>query len=197
MGHVAHNAVRPAFIFVDLLADFFANPVLLESRSAIADAVNDLSLFARSKGYPVIWVRQEFEPDLSNAFLSMRDSGTRITIRGTRGCEVIPELRRESSDLEVVKHRYSAFFETNLAALMRAMNVTHAILGGINTHACVRATAVDAYQLDYRVILATDTIASYDDEYHRESLRYLAQSIGTSMTNSKIKEALDAASHLG
>lgn len=182
--------MRPAFIFVDLQQDFFANPALSKSRPAIADGVNDLTQYARSRAFPVIWVRQEFEPDLSNAFLSMRETGTSITVRGTDGCELIPELHCEPTDREVVKHRYSAFFATNLAALMHSLNVTHAVVGGINTHACVRATAVDAYQLDYRVILARDTISSYDEEYHRESLRYLAQSIGVSMNNADIKKAL-------
>jgi len=43
------------------------------------------------------------------------------------------------------------------------------------------------------VILAVDSISSYDGEYHRESMRYLAQSIGTSMTNSEIKDLVSAA----
>ena len=184
--------MRPAFIFVDLLEDFFANPPLSENRAALADSVNDLARYSRESACPVIWVRQEFEPDLSDAFLAMRDSGTRITIRGTDGCKVIPEIGREPTDHEVVKRRYSAFFGTQLATLLRSLNPTHVVVGGINTHACVRTTAVDAYQRDYRVVLAIDTISSYDGEYHRESMRYLAQSIGTPMTNSEIKDALRA-----
>lgn len=185
--------MRPAFVFVDLLEDFFANSALSGSRTSIARAVNDLAGFARSKGFPVIWVRQEFEPDLSNAFLAMRDSGTRITIRGSGGCSVIREIDRHHDDRDIVKHRYSAFFETGMAELLHSLRATHVILGGVNTHACVRATAVDAYQLDFRVILASDAISSYDGEYHRESMRYLAQSIGAPMTNVEIKAAINAA----
>jgi nicotinamidase-related amidase len=185
--------MRPAFIFVDLLEDFFANSALSGSRASISSAVNDLAQFSRNGGCPVIWVRQEFEPDLSDAFLSMRDSDTRITIRGTEGCQVIREIVREPTDHEVVKRRYSAFFDTNMATLLSSLHVTHVVIGGVNTHACVRATAVDAYQRDYRVILATDTISSYDREYHRESMRYLAQSIGKPMSNSEIKDSIGAA----
>lgn len=186
-------AMRPAFIFVDLLEDFFANSPLSERRAALADAVNDLARHSCERACPVIWVRQEFEPDLSDAFLSMRDSGTHITIRGTDGCKIIREIGREPTDHEIVKRRYSAFFDTKLATLLSSLNTSHIVVGGINTHACVRATAVDAYQRDYRVILAINTISSYDGEYHRESMRYPAQSIGTPMTNSEIKDALRAA----
>jgi nicotinamidase-related amidase len=182
--------MTPVFIFVDLLEDFFANPPLSEHRVAIANAVNELAAFARTNHFPVIWVRQEFEPDLSDAFRSMRETGTRITIRGTTGCNVIKEIERHSSDIEIVKQRYSAFFGTHLAQQLESLRCSHLIISGVNTHACVRATAIDAFQMDYSVILATDSIASYDDEYHRESMRYLAQAIGTPMSNSEIRECL-------
>lgn len=182
--------MTPAFVFVDLLEDFFSRPPLSGRRAAMSIAANDLASFARGKGFPVIWVRQEFEPDLSDAFQSMRETGTRVTIRGTAGCDVIREIERQPGDIEIVKKRYSAFFGTQLARLLEGARCSHLVIGGVNTHACVRATAIDAYQRDYKVILATDFIASYDDEFHRESLRYLAQSIGRPMTNSEIRERL-------
>jgi isochorismate hydrolase len=89
-----------------------------------------------------------------------------------------------------MKNRYSAFFGTQLAQLLESVRCSHLIIAGVNTHACVRATAVDAFQLDYNVILATDSIASYDDEYHRESIRYLAQAIGRPMNNGEIRDYL-------
>jgi nicotinamidase-related amidase len=145
----------------------------------------------------VIWVRQEYEPDLRDAPLIMKDSGIRVTIKGTPGCRILPEIERKATDHELVKARYSAFFGTPLKPLLESLNCSHVVLGGVNTHACVRATAVDAYQLDYRVILAGDAMASYDEEYHRESMRYLAQSIGIPMTNVEIKERLRTAGRDG
>jgi nicotinamidase-related amidase len=182
--------MNPVFIFVDLLEDFFAKPPLSERRGALSLAVNDLASFARENNFPVIWVRQEFEPDLSDAFRSMRETDTRITIRGTTGCDIMKEIEQRPSDVEVVKKRYSAFFGTQLAQRLESARCSHLIIGGVNTHACVRATAVDAFSLDYNVILAIESIASYDDEYHRESIRYLAQAIGQPMNNSEIREFL-------
>ncbi|QJR09257.1 Phenazine biosynthesis protein PhzD [Usitatibacter rugosus] len=182
--------MNPVFVFVDLLEDFFANPPLSEQRGALSAAVNELASFARENAFPVIWVRQEFEPDLSDAFRSMRETGTRITIRGTTGCDLIKEIERRPSDVEIVKKRYSAFFGTQLAQRLESARCSQLIIGGVNSHACVRATAIDAFQMDYDVILATDSIASYDDEYHRESMRYLAQSIGRLMSNGDIRKSL-------
>ncbi len=181
--------MKPAIVFVDLLEDFFKDPPLSHARAEISRSANDLAAFARTQEWPVVWVRQEFEADLSDAFTSMRDRNIHITIKDTSGCQLISEIEKQADDLDVVKKRYSAFFGTQLNELLRQHQSSHVIIGGVNTHACVRASAIDAFQLDYRVILATDTIASYDSQYHADSLRYLTQSIGTAMSNDEIRAA--------
>lgn len=178
--------MTPVFLFVDLLEDFFTEPPLSLRRAELARAANNLAALARERAAPVIWVRQEFAPDLSDAFLSMRKTGRRVTIEGTKGCQILAELDRMPHDHEIVKKRYSAFFGTGLDELLRTLGCTHLVVCGVNTHACVRTTAVDAYQRDYEVLLARDAIASYDDEYHRESMRYLEHSIGTALSNSEL-----------
>lgn len=177
---------RPVVLVVDLLEDFFTQPPLSEMRAELVAATRELTAWARGQGHPVVWVRQEFEPDLSDAFLSMRRTGRRVTIRGTLGCRLLAELEPQPEDHEIIKRRYSAFWATGLADLLAELGGTHLILGGVNTHACIRTTAVDAYQRDWPVILATDLIRSYDAEFHRESLRYLIQSIGEPMDNAAI-----------
>jgi isochorismate hydrolase len=47
------------------------------------------------------------------------------------------------------------------------------VIAGVNTHACVRMTAIDAYQRDYDVIVAAECVASSDPEHHDVTLRYL------------------------
>ncbi len=185
--------MKPVFVFVDLLEDFFSKPPLSERKALLCNAVNDLCAFARRNSYPIVWVRQEFEADLSDAYRSMRETGNRITIRGTAGCAVLSELDRDHGDYEIVKKRYSAFFGTGLKQLLGKLECDRIVMGGVNTHACVRASAVDAFQMDYLVILAAEAISSYDDQYHHESMRYLAQSIGKPMSNAQIKESLGVA----
>jgi nicotinamidase-related amidase len=179
--------MKPVFVFVDMLEDFFASPPLSDRRLDICSAINDLTEFAREHEYPIVWIRQEFQPDLSDAYLSMRDTGNRITIRGTGGSDLLAELKQSPNDREIVKKRYSGFFGTGLAKLLAELSCDKIVLGGVNTHACIRATAVDAFQRDYRVILASEAISSYDEQYHQESMRYLEQSIGKTMNNLEIK----------
>jgi nicotinamidase-related amidase len=144
----------------------------------------------RSLAHPLIWVRQEFEPDLRDAFPEMRTKGIRITIKGTPGCEILPELSVAPADTVLVKRRYSAFYGTTLDEILSRLRPDAIILAGINTHACIRTTAIDAYQRDWPVILAKDCIDSYDPEHHEISLRYMTDKIAAAMSNEEIRSAL-------
>jgi isochorismate hydrolase len=64
------------------------------------------------------------------------------------------------------------------------------ILAGINTHACIRMAAIDAYQRDWEVVLAANCVDSYDREHHEISLRYMKDKIASVMTNQEIREML-------
>ena len=75
----------------------------------------------------------------------------------TSGCQIVPELHVAARDAVVIKKRYSAFYGTNLDQLLAALCPDAIILAGINTHACIRMTAIDAYQRDWPVVLATDS----------------------------------------
>jgi nicotinamidase-related amidase len=59
---------RPAFFVIDMLNDCFGHAELDRMRVALCSSINQLTALARTNGFPVIWVRQEFESDLSDAF---------------------------------------------------------------------------------------------------------------------------------
>jgi isochorismate hydrolase len=94
----------------------------------------------------------------------------------------------------VVKKRYSAFFGTELDEILAQLKPDAIILSGINTHACVRTTAIDAYQRDWPVVLALDGIDSYDREHHEVSVRYMKDKLARVMTNREIESALESGS---
>jgi nicotinamidase-related amidase len=120
----------------------------------------------------------------------MRAKGLRITIRGTPGCEILPELGFAPADVVIVKKRYSAFFGTTLDQTLTALEADAIILAGINTHACIRTTAIDAYQRDWPVILAEACIDSYDQEHHRISMAYMKDKIAVVASNEDIRHLL-------
>jgi isochorismate hydrolase len=64
------------------------------------------------------------------------------------------------------------------------------VLAGVNTHACIRTTAIDAYQRDWPVVLASDCNGSYDSEHHHVTLKYMKDKIATLRTNREIEDRL-------
>jgi len=92
----------------------------------------------------------------------------------------------------VVKKRYSAFYHTGLDQILHRLQPDVIVLAGINTHACVRVTAIDAYQRDWEIILAADCVDSYDREHHDISMKYMKDKIAAVMSNLEIRSALAA-----
>ena len=173
-------------LIIDMQVDFFAHELLSRQRADLVVRTNTLVAAAREATASVVWLKQEFLPDLSDATLEVRSEKINVVIAGTPGASILPELDVHPSDHVLVKKRYSAFFGTNLDALLSQLNCTQLIVGGINTHACVRTTVVDAYQRDYAIILARDCIASHDDEHHDITWRYMDGKFGRGMTNEQI-----------
>jgi nicotinamidase-related amidase/predicted enzyme related to lactoylglutathione lyase len=174
-----------ALLLVDLQQDFAAK-LPTDERAALTRSVVELLGFARSQGWAVIWIRSQFEPDLSDALLEVRRKRIPVVIRGTAGGELLPELAVADGEAVVVKKRYSAFFRTALDGLLANLAPERLVIAGINTHACVRATAVDAYQRDFEVVIARDSVASHDRAHHEVSLRYMDGKIGEALSNREI-----------
>jgi nicotinamidase-related amidase len=182
---------KTALLIIDMLNDFFRqHEHLAAQRPRLVAAVNTLAGAFREQRQPVIWVRQEFAPDLHDAFLEMRKHKLRVTIAGTDGCELLPELDRRPADKTIMKKRYSAFFGTGLEAMLKRIRPEVLVVAGINTHACVRTTVIDAYQRDYEVVVATECVASYDEAHHDMTNRYLDGAIARLLPNSEIIKML-------
>ncbi len=183
---------KPVLIVIDMLNDFL-DSWKVEPRWRLTTSINELVAIMRGLDLPIIWVRQEFEPDLSDAFPEMRSKGIRINIKGTPGSRIVPEFSPTRSDFIVIKKRYSAFYRTNLDDLLSQLQPDTLILAGVNTHACIRTAAIDAYQRDWPVILAADCVDSYDKEHHAISLKYMSGKSASVMTNAQIRASLQAA----
>lgn len=176
-------------IVIDMQNDFLDK---LEEvcRARLISKTNQLIGRFRAASYPVIWVQQLFSPDLSDAFLEMRGRRISVVIEGTEGAELDSKLARESEDPIIIKKRYSAFFDTNLEEILRNLTPNKITLAGVNTHACIRTTAIDAYQRDIPVLLASECIDSNDPKHAQMSMTYMDGKIAVAMTNDEIAAAI-------
>ena len=113
-------------------------------------------------------------------------------VKGTRGPRILDELVRDDSDIEVVKKRYSMFYGTDLESLLQDLEADSLILAGVNSHACIRTAAIDAYQRDLPVTIVRECVASKDLKHHEITMDYLDGGIATLVTLSEFRDQFDA-----
>ena len=65
-------------------------------------------------------------------------------VDGTPGVEIFRDLAPAPGEHIIKKHRYSAFFATDLDLILREWGITTVIISGTTTENCCHATARDA-----------------------------------------------------
>jgi nicotinamidase-related amidase len=114
-------------------------------------------------------------------------------VEGSRGTEIIPELYREGDYAINNKKRLDCFYGTDLQHLLTVLGVKTVVLMGINTNTCVLNTAFTAFNLNHRVVVLSDCVASmYGDDLHELGLQNVQRCLGWVITNeqffAKLKE---------
>ncbi len=183
--------MKTAILIIDMQKDFFEGHERLEKHQVdLIKNCNELNTFGRKHKMPIIWVRQTMKDDLSDAPLYNKKNNKKAVIEGTTGAELLDGLEKKDDDHEIIKKRFSSFFDTHLDELLKSLDIEQLIIAGINTMTCVRTTAIDAYMRDYSVILASDCADGYDIEQHESSLKYLQFSVAETMINQEIFDIL-------
>jgi ureidoacrylate peracid hydrolase len=176
---------RAAVIVVDMQNDFASEGgmfdragVPISAARAAIEPTSQVLAAARAAGIKIIYLKMEFESDLSNlggpdapnrlrhlAFgvgepAETPDGRTgRFLIRNTWNTDIVSELAPEPDDIVVSKHRYSGFFETALDAQLRESEISQLIFTGVTCSVCVESTLRDAFYRDYQCLVLADCTA--------------------------------------
>jgi nicotinamidase-related amidase len=165
---------RAAVVVVDFIEGFTNRESKLHcDTDAAVEATRELLDAARASGAPVVYTTVCYaDDDLERAANFIAKAPALATLRpGERWVEVDERLGRRDDEPVLVKLFASAFFGTDLDERLRADGVDTVIVTGASTSGCVRATAVDALQYGYRVLVPRDGVADRADDAHEASLR--------------------------
>jgi len=80
----------------------------------------------------------------------------------TDGIEIYKDLAPNEGELVIKKHRYSAFYNTDLETQLRNRGIETLIITGTVTNMCCDSTARDAQFRDYNVIFVSDATGTMD-----------------------------------
>lgn len=158
-----------AVIIIDLLNDFVTGSLKTERAQRIIPNLEKLVKAARRKGVPVIYSNDAHYPEDHEVVAKWGGHA----IKGTKGAQVIPELKPAEKDYIVDKRTYSGFYETGLDSLLRSLGVKKVVLTGLHTNICVRHTAAGAFFRGYGIIVATDGMEAFTQEDQDSGLKYL------------------------
>ncbi len=175
-GSEAGFGARPAVLVIDATYAFCGDePLPVEEaakrwRTACGEeawqavsVIGGILRAARGRGVPVIYTTHKRRPDGWD-----RGGGHWKNVRGKEDIEphrhardrdaIVDAIAPESRDIDVNKSKPSAFFGTPLMSTLTLLQVDQVIITGGTTSGCVRATAVDAYSNNLRVVVVEDAV---------------------------------------
>ncbi|MCL2194700.1 MAG: cysteine hydrolase [Oscillospiraceae bacterium] len=169
---------KTALLVIDMQNDFLLEGAIMEVPKArkLVQPIKQIIDRCREIGVPVVYTEHETHPDRCPMEIANWPHLAHAGMRGgTKGVMTIDELAPLPGEPVVTKHRYSAFFETNLELILRNLRggnnaVDTLIIVGIMSNICCESTARDAVYRDYKVVFGGDVTTTTCDDAHRATL---------------------------
>lgn len=160
-----------ALIVIDMLRDFleeggalYCGPRARQIIPYVAETIERM----RREGVQVIFLTDWHDPNDAEFEVFGRHS-----VRGTRGAEMIEEIRVAPGDRVVRKTRYSGLFGTELEEVLRGLGVSDVYVSGVCTAICVMHTVGDLLDRGWRVHVLERGVADFDQEQHEFALKHM------------------------
>ena len=164
---------RPALLVIDVSLGFTdpESPLVCDLDGVVA-AIGELLTAAREADVPIVYTTvsySEAEKVTASAFIEKVPALLTLAA-GTRWVEIDPRIAPLPHEPVLTKLFASAFFGTSLTSLLTSHACDSVIVTGASTSGCVRATAVDALQYGYRVVVPREAVGDRDPAAHEQAL---------------------------
>ena len=167
---------RATFLLIDMQNGFIdgASPLCIAGAAATVPTCARALEAARAHGVPVYHVRRTYAADGSDVeavrWKAWAEGGRPLSPADPISLDCPPELAPAPGEPVVVKPSWSAFFGTDLDALLRARGIGTIVLAGTTTPNCVRSTAYDGLALGFNVAVLRDATSSRSPEAQEANL---------------------------
>ncbi|OMP67276.1 isochorismatase family protein [Domibacillus epiphyticus] len=197
---------RPALVIVDVQYGFTGDgPLAIEesikkyptscgpaSWKAIPH-IQRLLHKAREKKIPVFFTIIEGSKTSDNDRVAIKGSifNHQELLEGEKGTRVVEELKPIEGEVVLSKKKPSAFFGTPLVTYLTGKGVDSLIVTGCTTSGCVRATVIDAFSFQYKVIVPEECVFDRGITSHAINLFDMQQKYADVMSNDEVIKELN------
>lgn len=183
-----------ALILVDIINDFFdeRGPNFYAHVSEAVEPLAELLAAARQADALVVHAVERHRSQVADA---EQPKLPVHCLEGSFEADFFPGFEPDQTRCEVVvpKRRYSSFFATDLALLLREQDIKRVVIAGVKTNVCIRATSQDAFAHGFEVVVprqATNSNRRHLEEASLEDIdRYLGRVIDLMEAKSLLTEA--------
>ncbi len=184
--------MKPVLLLVDLQNDFLRAGDLEPHPASIAAAAADLLNTCRTGAVPVVHVWSTVNKSGHNRMPHRKKNGDWMCLEGSAGHACPDVLRPHKKETVIHKIFFSAFSTGQLDSVLHELDADALIIAGVHLHACVRATALDAYAKGYSVVVVEDSTASNDPVHAAITKRYLQERSVIFRSSGEISAAIAA-----
>lgn len=139
-----------ALVVIDVQKAMFADAANLpHDGERVVDRIAGLIAKARASNIPIFFVQHDGGPDDS-------------LHPGEPGFAFHDKLTPQPGDDVTVKHRSSAFHETDFDARLKRASVDHLVITGMQSEYCVTSAIRGAYERNYKLTLVSDAHSTFD-----------------------------------
>lgn len=184
----------PALLVVDFV-NGFTDPEILGGGNILdaVEATKPLLAFFRAAKLPVVFTRIVYADDGADAGVwCQKVPRLRDLTEKAHASQVVDALAPVEGELVIRKTQASAFFGTHLAAHFVGKGVDTVVLAGCTTSGCIRASAIDAMSMNYRVTVAKDCVGDRALGPHEANLFDMGQKYADLLTGNEVVAALKA-----
>lgn len=162
---------KPALVVVDMIKGFTdpACPLGCDCPEVVAANARLLQEF-HARGLPIFFTTVVFHSDDQARVFRDRIQALNVLTPDSDWVKIDDRLDVQVGDTLIEKQWASGFHKTDLDLRLRAQGVDSLVVTGLTTSGCVRATAVDGLQYDYRVVLAREAVGDRNSAAHEANL---------------------------
>ena len=188
-----------------VMGDLASFPALADAAVAVGLAENAGRLVetARSLEVPVIHCSAEFRADRAGSAANTPLHAAVLRrpehlLEGSASVELIPEIGPAPDDIVIPRHHgVSPFHGSSLDPVLRNLGVQTLIVTGVSINLGVLGLCIEAVNLGYQVVVATDAVCGVPADYAQQVLTESIGLVGTLATSAAIIDALRSAGQAG